>query len=111
MDNHIDRPVEANGLPAGNGHAGDQDAIAALTLVVSHLAAQLTMTQIRLRALASALEASGSIDPSVVQGHVAEIADHQTGFYLRENLGEALANMIEVDNLAREIMEFMGKPE
>jgi hypothetical protein len=88
----------------------DQEAIEALTLVVAHLAAQLTMTQMRLRALATALEASGTVDPAMVRGHLLEIADHETGFYLLENLGERLSTLIEVDELSRDIIDFLGQP-
>ena len=105
------QPVGEEDTPRQNGRAGPYDEqIEALTLIVAHLAAQLTMSQIRLRALASVLEAQGAIDPAVVQGHLTRIADHEAGFYLRENLGEVLSNMIEVDDLAREIMEYLGNP-
>lgn len=89
------------------GNPDNLEAIEALTLVVAHLAAQLTMTQIRLRGLATALEATG-IDPAVVQGHVTEIADREAGHYLRENLGERLAGLIEIEPLTRDIVEFVS---
>lgn len=105
------QPVGKGGGPTPNSSPRDYDGqIEALTLIVAHLAAQLTMAQIRLRALASALEADGAIDPAVVQGYVTQVADHEAGFYLRENLGDVLSNLIEVDDLAREIMEYLGNP-
>ncbi len=98
----------------GSGHSdGSQDekeAIEALTLVVAHLAAQLTMTQIRLRGLATALQATG-IDPAVVRGHVTEIADREAGHYLTENLGERLAGLIDIEQLTRDIVEFVSAEE
>jgi hypothetical protein len=105
------QPVGEGALPPSSGIPGHTDEqIEALTLIVAHLAAQLTMSQIRLRALATALERHGVVDPAEVQGFVTQIADHETGFYLRENLGETLSNLIEVDDLAREIMEYLGNP-
>ena len=92
-----------------HGPAGEQ--LEALTLTVAHLAAQLTMSQIRLRALATVLEKHGAVDPAEVQGYVTRIADHEAGFYLRENLGETLTNLIDVDTLAREIVEYLGNPD
>ncbi len=92
-------------------HGSDQKAIEALTLVIAHLAAQLTMTQIRLRGLATALEETGTLDPAIVRGHVTRIADRDAGFYLQENLGERLSEMIDIHQLTRDIIEFMSTPE
>ena len=97
----------ANGIHAGN----DQEPIEALTLVIAHLAAQLTMTQIRLRGLATALETQENFDPAFVRGHVTRIADAEAGFYLRENLGDRLADLIDIEQLTRDIIEFVGNPE
>lgn len=122
MGSPIERPGDAighAGIRAGlagmtdsaPSHSADQEAIEALTLVVAHLAAQLTMTQIRLRGLATALEESGALDPEVVRGHVTRIADRDTGFYLQENLGERLSQLIDIHQLTRDIIEFMSAPE
>jgi hypothetical protein len=46
----------------------------------------------------------------MVRGHLLEIADHETGFYLLENLGERLSTLIEVDELSRDIIDFLGQP-
>lgn len=105
------QPVgDGSDLPPNSRESHRDEQIEALTLIVAHLAAQLTMSQIRLRALASALEAQGTIDPATVQGYVTRVADSEAGFYLRENLGETLADLIEVDDLARDIMEYLGNP-
>jgi hypothetical protein len=110
----VDERFQTISDSGGSGHHGTpghiEEQIEALTLTVAHLAAQLTMSQIRLRALATVLEKHGGVDPAEVQGHVTQIADRETGFYLRENLGETLANLIEVDTLAREIVEYLGNP-
>ena len=99
---------DVNGSHGGHNPAGDQEAIEALTLVIAHLAAQLTMAQIRLRGLASALESAGTLDPALVRGHVTEIADRETGHYLAENLGEKLTTLIDVDQLTRDIIQFVS---
>jgi len=97
--------------PAINESHSEREAIEALTLVVAHLAAQLTMSQIRLRALATSLETSGALDQAVVRGHIAEIADREAGHYLAENLGERLAAMIDIEQLTRDIIEFVTAPD
>src|SRR3712207_8538956 len=50
------------------------------------LAAQLTVNQIRLRALATELGERGLVDPVAVAARVRRIAKSETGVYLRENL-------------------------
>lgn len=74
---------------------------------IAHLAAQLTMTQIRLRAMATELTAQGKFDEAAVRARVGQIASTETAIYLRENLGEALAEVIDLDALEREISAFL----
>jgi len=78
---------------------------------VAHLAAQLTMMQIRLRALAGELASENAVDASAVQSRVVTIARSEAGTYLRENLGEALVDVIDTDSLAAEIVEFLSQNE
>ena len=78
---------------------------------VAHLAAQLTMTQIRLRALATELAERGAADDAAVRRRAAAIAAAETGTYLSENLGEALAELIDLDALETEIVSFFAQPE
>ncbi len=110
-----DRRTKRNPLvsdqPIGQHEAVNHEAIEALTLVVAHLAAQLTMTQIRLRGLATYLERQSDFDPVAVQGCVTRIADAEAGYYLRENLGERLAELIDVEQLTRDIIEFVSDPQ
>ncbi len=95
-----------------NGHQTSADTqFEALMLAIAHLAAQLTMTQIRLRGIASVLEKQGVVDANIVRGNIVEISDKEAGFYLRENLGDNLSELIEVDELARQIVEFLGSTE
>lgn len=74
---------------------------------IAHLAAQLTMTQLRLRALATTAAESGALDPTRVQANLEALAGSETGRYLRENLGEALSDAIETESLEREIISFL----
>lgn len=91
-----------------NGHGSEDDAWAeTLARTVAHLAAQLTVNQIRLRALASELGDRGSVDPNAVAARVRAIADAETGTYLRENLGEGLVEVIDVDSLERDLIEYL----
>lgn len=78
-----------------------------LARTVAHLAAQLTITQLRLRALASELNSQAIVDESAVADRLRVLARTETGTYLRENLGEALAEVVEVDALATEIASFL----
>lgn len=95
-----------------NGHDNsDRQLLEALARTTAHLAAQLTMTQIRLRALATELDRQNLADQSSVQQHVNAIARQDTVRYLEENLGEVLADMVEVDDLARQLIEFLEQPE
>lgn len=96
---------------AGAGHAhADAEWAETLARTIAHLAAQLTMTQIRLRALATELGEAGGVDPAAVQRRVAGIARAETETYLVENLGEALAVAIDVEALAAEIVEYLEHP-
>ncbi|MGH2560772.1 MAG: hypothetical protein ACRDJH_17040 [Thermomicrobiales bacterium] len=75
---------------------------------VAHLAAQLTMTQVRLRALGTELSEGGGVDRAAVQSRVRAIAAAETGVYLRENLGEALVDVIDVESLEADIVAFLN---
>jgi hypothetical protein len=99
----------------GNGYQGQQPTAdewaGLLAHTVAHLAAQLTMTQIRLRALASELVNQGAVDETEVQRRVRDLAEAETGRYLRENLGEAMAVLIDLESLQADIIDFLTTPE
>jgi hypothetical protein len=76
---------------------------------VAHLAAQLTMMQIRLRALAGELGERHEVDAGAVQARVAEIARADAETYLRENLGEALTEVVDVESLAADLIAFLAE--
>src|SRR3954470_21698911 len=82
----------------GNGFHGHQPTAeewaGLLAHTVAHLAAQLTMTQVRLRAIATELGNLGLVDQTAIQRRVSEIAQTETGVYLQENHGEAMADLI-----------------
>lgn len=95
-----------------NGHGHDEEEWAeALARSVAHLAAQLTVNQIRLRALATALNERGLVEPTDVAGHVRAIAEAETGTYLRENLGESLAEIIDLEALEQDLVEYLRTDE
>ncbi|MFL5762211.1 MAG: hypothetical protein ACJ789_21130 [Thermomicrobiales bacterium] len=99
----------------GNGFHGRQPAAeewaGLLAHAVAHLAAQLTMTQVRLRAVASEMAGQGIVDQTAVQRRVQAIAQTETGNYLRENLGESLVELIDLESLQADIIDFLNSPE
>jgi hypothetical protein len=94
-----------------NGHGHDEEWVEALTQSVAHIAAQLTVNQIRLRALATELGEQGLIDPGAVAARVRTIARTETGVYLRENLGESLVDVIDVDALEQDLVDYLQSDE
>ena len=101
--------IPPGGDPADlNGHGHDEEAWAeTLARSVAHLAAQLTISQIRLRALATELGEQRLIDPEQVAARVRAIAAAETGAYLRENLGESLVDIIDVDALEQDLVAYL----
>jgi len=78
---------------------------------VAHLAAQLTINQIRLRALATELGDQKLVDPDAVATRVRQIADVEVGVYLRENLGESMVEIIDVEALEQDLLEYLHGEE
>lgn len=106
----MDDPFGGGSRPEQDGHRvhdGDEW-VETLVRTVAHLAAQLTMTQIRLRALATELAAADSVAPAAVADRVGVIAASEAGTYLRENLGEALTDVIDLDALERDVVTFLA---
>ena len=107
MDDAFGGPGSRPDHDGHRGHDGDEW-VETLVRTVAHLAAQLTMTQIRLRALASELAAVGAVAPETVADRVGTIAASEAGTYLRENLGEALSDVIDLDALERDVVTFLA---
>lgn len=104
-----DRPSPAN-ADANANHAAPTAAPEweAITRTMAHLAAQLTLSQIRLRALATELQERGLVEPATVSARVRALAAADAGGYLRENLGEALVAVIDVEALERELVAYVS---
>jgi hypothetical protein len=102
-----------------NGHAGsppahpagDQEWAELLARTVAHLAAQLTVTQLRLRALASDVAAREQASEAVVHDRLSQLARDEGGAYLRANLGDALADIIDVDELQQSLVAYLSHDE
>jgi len=92
------------------GHGAHDEWSEALARTVAHLAAQLTVAQLRLRALGSAIAARGLVDPAEVDAYLAAQSRVDGGIYLRENLGEALVDVIDVDALEQELIAYLTTP-
>jgi len=68
------------------------------------------VAQLRLRALGSAIAARGLVDPAEVDAYLAAQARVDGGIYLRENLGEALIDVIDVDALEHDLIAYLTSP-
>lgn len=89
-----------------NGAEGEWVEILART--VAHLAAQLTVTQLRLRALASELSDNDADVDAAVRDRLRTLAGSESGTYLRANLGEALAEVIDVQELEQTVIAYLS---
>lgn len=98
-------------LPPSNSHGSEphvtDEWADAMVRTVAHLAAQLAITQIRLRALATELNARDATTGTAVSSRVASLAQSDAGDYLRENLGEILADVIDVEALERDVVAYL----
>lgn len=79
-----------------------------LAQTVAHLALQLTIVQLQLRALGTAAAESGMLDPARVEAATANVARLHAGRYLRENLGETLADLVDLPELEQQIVAYLS---
>ena len=98
---------QGSGTGRGGDHGGD-DWPELLARTVAHLAAQLTVTQVRLRALATVLDEQGAVDPGLVAEQVGRIARSDAGTFLRENLGETLVEVIDTELLEQDLVAYLS---
>lgn len=84
------------------------DPVERLAQTVAHLALQLTIVQLQLRALGTAAADTGLLDAARVERATATIAQLHAGRYLRENLGEALADLVDLPELERQIVAYLS---
>ncbi|MCC6315719.1 MAG: hypothetical protein IT337_17110 [Thermomicrobiales bacterium] len=78
---------------------------------VAHLAAQLTVAQLRLRALATDLAERDAVIPERVNTRLRVLAETEAGAVLRENLGEALSDVIDIETLERDLIAYLAAPD
>ncbi len=95
------------GTGGGHGSADDAASVEVLARTVAHLAAQLTVAQLRLRALATELAVRSAVDEAAVMARVGDLADAEAEGYLRENLGQPLADLIDVDALRTDLVAYL----
>ena len=88
-------------------HSDPNEAIEALARTVAHLAVQLTICQLQLRGLGHVLEESGAMVGETVQRATSDLARRNAGAFIAENLGPALAGLIDITELEREIVQFL----
>ncbi len=91
----------------GSHDAGEQEWAELLARTVAHLAAQLTVTQLRLRALAADVAAREYASETAVHESLRQLAQDEGGAYLRANLGDALADLIDVEELQRSLVSYL----
>ena len=101
--------MDRDRTPGANGAHDASEWVEVMARTVAHLAAQLTMSQLRLRALATTLDAAGAVDPAAVKATLIDLAGRHAAGYLRENLGEALEEIVEIDALAGQIVAFFER--
>ena len=83
------------------------ETIETLARAVAHLALQLTITQIQLRGLGTALANSGVIGSDPVYEATAKLAEESAGQFLVENLGPDLVDLIDLPDLQRQIIAYL----
>ena len=86
-----------------------EDTVESLARTVAHLALQLTVSQIQLRALGTVLAESGSVVADRVLAVTAQMAEQHAPGFLRENLGPDLTDLIDVIDLERQIVDFLSQ--
>ena len=94
-----------------NGHHVSDEWADAMVRTVAHLAAQLTIAQLRLRALATELNAREVVAADDVAARLAALAQAEGGSYLRENLGEVLEEVIDVEAIEQDLVRYLTAEE
>lgn len=84
------------------------DPVERLAQTVAHLALQLTIVQLQLRALGTAVADAGLLEPDRVERATANVARMHAGRYLRENLGEVLSDLVDLPDLERQIVAYLS---
>ena len=84
------------------------ETIERLAQTVAHLALQLTIVQLQLRALGNAAAESGMLDSTRVEQAAANVARMHAGRYLHENLGDVLADLVDLPELERQIIAYLS---
>lgn len=79
-----------------------------LAQTVAHLALQLTIVQLQLRALGTAAAESSLLEAARVEQATAAVARMHAGRYLRENLGEGLSDLVDLADLERQIIAYLS---
>ena len=97
-------------MDEANGHIGPDpfETIESLARTVAHLAVQVTISQIQLRALGDVLEANQIVPGDAVARATVAHAQANAGRYLAENLGDELAALIDLSDLERQIVAYLS---
>lgn len=92
----------------GHTHNNQDDVLEAMARTIAHLAVQLTITQLQLRGLGQVVGESGAVKAEDVLRQTDRLARTHAHSFVAENLGEALAGLVDVDALTAEIIRFLS---
>ena len=92
----------------GQASRDSAEAIESLARSVAHLAVQVTIAQLQLRALGQVLESANLAGSDVVADATASLARSSAGRFLSENLGPELAGLIDLDDLESQVIAYLS---
>ena len=95
-------------LPDPNKSPSIEDMIERLAQTVAHLALQLTVAQIQLRALGGEISDRGLVTDQAVLDRAAALANDHAGTWLAENLGPTLTGLVDLPQLERQVVDFLA---
>jgi hypothetical protein len=85
-----------------------EETIESLAQTVAHLALQLTVAQLQLRALGTVLAETSTVSADDVLARSARLAEEHAGSFLSGNLGPALVDLVDMPELERQIIEYLA---
>jgi hypothetical protein len=85
-----------------------EQTVESLAQTVAHLALQLTIAQLQLRALGAALESAGVIADADVAAASGQLAEMHAAEYLAANMGSAIAAMVDIPELERDVIAYLA---
>ena len=88
-----------------------EETVESLAETIAHLALQLTVAQVQLRALASELGEARIVDSRLVTDRAAALAREHAAGWLSANMGPTIGEMVDQPELTRQIVEYLSVPD